>query len=141
MRIHTGEKPFKCTFDELICNAAFKTFGQLKDHLCVHSKIKKFSCEICQKSFSRKWTLKQHGNVHRTNKNLQKFGNFQEKTKITFFSSVYNDSSPLFNINYIDSGNDYMCMSIDKAKLYSVGIDDDRTVTVESLIDSYVNLL
>jgi KRAB domain-containing zinc finger protein len=36
LRIHTGEKPFQCNYDE--CQSSFKTLGQLKEHLRTHFK-------------------------------------------------------------------------------------------------------
>jgi uncharacterized Zn-finger protein len=37
-RIHTGEKPYKCTFEE--CTLMFKSSGHMKDHLLTHYEIK-----------------------------------------------------------------------------------------------------
>ena len=61
-RIHTGEKPFKCNYPN--CNAAFKAKGHLNAHMKTHNKIKNFKCNICGSFFSRSNTLKKHYNIH-----------------------------------------------------------------------------
>jgi len=62
MRIHTGEEPFTCIYTG--CVQAFKAYGQLKDHLKKHSKVKDFQCDLCLAAFARKSTLKLHQLVH-----------------------------------------------------------------------------
>ncbi len=62
MRIHTGEKPYKCNYHG--CFKNFKAYGHLRDHIKRHYNIKPFTCEICNTSFTRKNTLKTHYLVH-----------------------------------------------------------------------------
>ena len=64
-RIHSSEKPFKCTeFDK-----RFKRSQHLKDHKLIHSGIKPFKCYVnnCDKSFVVSGDLKAH--IHSKHKN------------------------------------------------------------------------
>ncbi len=47
-RIHSGEKPFSCTF----CLKAFARPGHLKVHSRIHTGEKPFSCALCPKAFA-----------------------------------------------------------------------------------------
>ena len=51
-RIHSSEKPFKCTE----CDKRFKRSQHLKDHKLIHSEIKPFKCYVndCGKRFGMK---------------------------------------------------------------------------------------
>jgi len=61
-RIHTGEKPFTCSFEG--CNQSFKAHGHLSDHLKRHYNIRPFECQVCSSKFSRMSTLKIHLHSH-----------------------------------------------------------------------------
>ena len=90
MRIHTGEKPYHCTFpscdkrysrrDHLNrhqqshtpdvakkykctfdgCTKSFVTKQKLERHTAVHTKAKQFTCTECDETFAKKWILAQH---------------------------------------------------------------------------------
>ena len=62
MRIHTGEKPYECSFEG--CHKRFKAKGHLTDHMKIHSKIKPFQCNICGGQYTRSSTLKIHSYSH-----------------------------------------------------------------------------
>ena len=60
--IHLKIKPFVCKHDG--CGKTFggKTF--LNRHVLTHSKVKSFTCDICQESFARSDTLQVHQRIH-----------------------------------------------------------------------------
>ena len=71
LRIHTGDKPFKCN----ICARAFSRSDHLTTHIRTHTGEKPFSCEICNRRFARSDERKRHAKVHQKNKNNQNSSN------------------------------------------------------------------
>ena len=59
-RVHTREKPFKCSK----CEKAFSESGKLKVHDRTHTDEKPFSCSLCDKKFRMTHQLKAHGMLH-----------------------------------------------------------------------------
>ncbi len=58
MRMHTGEKPFECSFPG--CNYSAHKKVLLDRHVLKHTGEKNFRCSLCGKAFARKDVLKKH---------------------------------------------------------------------------------
>ena len=62
MRIHSGEKPFKCPHPG--CEKSFRQLSGLEGHKKIHSGERPYGCPECGKLFAQKGTLHQHVLVH-----------------------------------------------------------------------------
>lgn len=71
LRIHTGEKPFQCTFDG--CDRRFARNEELTRHKRIHTGVRPHKCDICNKAFGRKDHLSKHQKTHLQNSEKKVF--------------------------------------------------------------------
>uniref|UniRef100_A0A161MEG6 Zinc finger protein 513 n=1 Tax=Triatoma infestans TaxID=30076 RepID=A0A161MEG6_TRIIF len=64
MRIHTGEKPYKCSE----CNYSSVRSQNLKEHLRIHTGEKPYKCSECNYSCAINGRLKRHMRRHTAGK-------------------------------------------------------------------------
>ena len=62
MRIHTGEKPFKCHI--MYCDKTFSQSSNLKSHLKTHNEERPYTCSDCGKTFKQPHGLTDHMRTH-----------------------------------------------------------------------------
>ena len=58
--MHTGEKPYKCTF----CEKVYARKDDLTCHIKTHTGEKPYHCEFCEKAYARKDYLTGHIKTH-----------------------------------------------------------------------------
>jgi len=62
-RTHTGERPFKCTWDD--CDQAYSCEAHLNRHIAlVHRKERLYKCPTCSKDFATNSNMMRHQKTH-----------------------------------------------------------------------------
>ena len=111
LKVHTGEKPFKCK----VCEKSFSEKSSLNRHMVVHTGERPHQCKICKKSFSTKGNLNAHMVVHTGEKPYlcDIFGKSytdsntlrkHKKTCVGQSSSQQNISASTSEIEFVDCG-------------------------------------
>ena len=85
MRVHTGEKPFHCTFGK--CDKKFARKTNLQLHQRIHSGEKPHACALCGRCFSDVSAFRRHCRTHSGEKPFR--CGFCEQ-KFTQASTLYN---------------------------------------------------
>ncbi|XP_076838382.1 zinc finger protein 407 isoform X3 [Brachyhypopomus gauderio] len=62
MKLHTGDKPYKCTWPT--CHYAFLTLSAMKDHYRTHTGEKSFLCDLCGFAGGTRHALTKHRRQH-----------------------------------------------------------------------------
>ena len=85
LRVHTGEKPFQCTFGK--CDKKFARKTNLQLHMRIHSGEKPHACALCGRCFSDVSAFRRHCRTHSGEKPFR--CEFCEQ-KFTQASTLYN---------------------------------------------------
>lgn len=108
VRVHTGEKPFKCT----MCEKRFAENGNLNAHMKIHNNDRPFRCSYCNKEFIHNRTLKKHLLIHEEKSNSQQDKNIEEKNAQKYKTYT---KDQLLAISLVTGTENYVTVSQEEA--------------------------
>jgi len=139
-RIHSGVKPYQCTF----CNKNFSSSSNLKQHLNIHKNIikrKKFPCFIhrCDKSYLYICTLKKHILNSHVEEYKQLKVEFPNRTFYDILKELKNNNKfPFVDFKIFDSTNDLTNI---QENMYDLNFESQINLNSNIRKDNYYNFL